>query len=125
MALRLIKILPPNGYNDPESLINEDDIIDSWIDRSEGNRTVINLLAEVELTEKILGDLESKFSGQKDYRIILLPISASLPSQADEKKEKGKTKNEEKDDERVHRISRDELYEEIKTMLIFPGFILY
>lgn len=127
MALRLIKILPPNGFDDVESLINEDDIIDSWIDRSEGGRTVINMLAEVELTEKILGDLETKFTGKEDYRIVLLPISATLPALSDDEDEeenRDKTADEEKDDERVHRISRDELYEEIKNNVDFSWVYL-
>jgi len=128
MALRLIKILPPNGYNDLESLISEDDIIDSWIDRSEGGRTVINLLAEVEFTEKILGDLETIFSGKDDYRIVLLPISATLPSLSDEEEneeeDKDNTTDEEKEDERVHRISREELYEEVKNTVDFSWVYL-
>lgn len=123
MALRLIKILPPRGFNDLTSLINEDDILDSWIDKSEGDKTVINLLADVELTEKILGDLETKFTGQEDYRIVLLPISATLPSRKDEESE-DKTADEEKDDERVHRISREELYEEIKKVVDFSWVYL-
>ncbi|MDZ7806578.1 MAG: hypothetical protein U5K71_05645 [Gracilimonas sp.] len=87
MALRLIKILPPDGFDDLKSLINEDDIVDSWVDKSEGGKTVINLLADVELTEKILNDLETKFTGRDDYRIVLLPISATLPSQDNEEKD--------------------------------------
>ncbi len=121
MALRLIKILPPNGYGDLKSLINEEDIVDSWIDKSEGDRTVINLLADVELTEKILGDLETKFTGYEDYRIVLLPISATLPAQKEEEndnEEQSADRNEKKKEEkRVLRISRDELYEEIKKIV--------
>lgn len=130
MALRLIKILPPNGFGDPKSLINEDDIVDSWIDRSESedDRTVVNLLAEVELTEKILGEIESRFSGQDDYRVILLPISATLPSQTDEDENeedpKGQKAEKEEDDERVSRISREELYEEIKKVVDFSWVYL-
>ncbi len=128
MALRLIKILPPNGYDDLNRLINEDDIVASWIDKSEGGKTVINLLADVELTEKILSDLETTFTGQEDYRIVLLPISATLPSQTkeEENKEKNKAKKtgKKEDDERVHRISREELYEEIKKVVDFSWVYL-
>lgn len=128
MALRLIKILPPNGYGDLKSLINEDDIVDSWIDKSEGDRTVINLLADVELTEKILGDLETKFTGYEDYRIVLLPISATLPAQKVEEENEEEQSidrdGKEKDEKRVHRISRDELYEEIKKVVDFSWVYL-
>lgn len=128
MALRLIKILPPNGYGDLKSLINEDDIVDSWIDKSEGDRTVINLLADVELTEKILGELETKFTGYEDYRIVLLPISATLPVQKVEEENEDEQSidrdGKEKDEKRVHRISRDELYEEIKKVVDFSWVYL-
>lgn len=128
MALRLIKILPPNGYGDLKSLINEDDIVDSWIDKSEGDRTVINLLADVELTEKILGELETKFTGYEDYRIVLLPISATLPAQKVEEENEEEQSidrdGNEKDKKRVHRISRDELYEEIKKVVDFSWVYL-
>ncbi|MEX0845499.1 MAG: TIGR00341 family protein [Balneolaceae bacterium] len=125
MALRLIKILPPNGFKDIKSLINEDDIIDSWIDKSEGDKTVINLLADVELTEKILGELETKFSGKEDYRILLLPISATLPAQSeDEDKNQNESADKAKDDDRVHRISREELYEEINKISDFSWVYL-
>ena len=128
MALRLIKILPPDGYDNPESLIEEEDVIDSWIDTSEGGRTVINLLAEVELTEKILGNLETRFSGQQDYRIVLIPISATLPAQDNDEEDvnklKDKSTDEDEDDERVPRISRDELYEEINNNVDFSWVYL-
>ncbi|MEX0944370.1 MAG: TIGR00341 family protein [Balneolaceae bacterium] len=131
MALRLIKILPPAGYKDIENLINEDHIIDFWIDKSEGDRTVINLLADVELTEKILHELEDNFSGKDDYRIVLLPISATLPSQTDDddnedekKKNQDELADKEKADNRVHRISREELYEEIKKVSDFSWVYL-
>ncbi|MDR9418538.1 TIGR00341 family protein [Gracilimonas sp.] len=127
MALRLIKILPPKDFEDIKSLINEDDILDSWVDKSEGNKTVVNLLAEVELTEKILNDLETKFTGKDDFRIVLLPISATLPSKNDDEEteeSKSQSKDEEEDDERVHRISREELYEEIKKVVDFSWVYL-
>jgi uncharacterized hydrophobic protein (TIGR00341 family) len=128
MALRLIKILPPDNYDDLKSLIDKDDIVDFWIDKSEGDRTVINLLADVELTEKILGNLESKLTDTGDYRIVLLPISATIPSQYDEQENEEENKYEiaenEKDDERVSRISRDELYQEIKNISDFSWVYL-
>ena len=118
MALRLIKILPPEGFADFESLISEEHVLDSWIDKSEdGGKTSINLLADVGLTEKILGDLETKFSGKDDYRVILLPISATLPSQPDEEEEEKSSDKE--NNEKIHRISRDELYEEINKIFFF------
>jgi uncharacterized hydrophobic protein (TIGR00341 family) len=127
MALRLIKILPPRDFKNHERLINKEDLVDSWIEESESERTSVNLLADVELTEKILNDLDQAFTGKDDYRIILLPVSATIPQQevkendkkeVDEDKEKREKKN------RVKRISREELYEEINKVVDFSWVFL-
>ncbi|MDX1591875.1 MAG: TIGR00341 family protein [Balneolaceae bacterium] len=134
MALRLIQILPPSDFTNHESLIDQDVVLDSWIEHEEEGRTKINLLADVELTENILNKLEEQFSSEEDYRIILMPVSATLPSHVPEEDEeeedddKEKEKNgipgsepdeddEDDDDKRVKRISREELYEEIKKVV--------
>lgn len=126
MALRLIQILPPSDFKDHESLIDHDVVVDSWIEREEKGRTTINLLADVELTENILNKLDQQFSTDEDYRIILLPVSATLPSYVPDEEEDdedgeqiqrnlpGDEEEETEDDKRVKRISREELYEEIK-----------
>jgi uncharacterized hydrophobic protein (TIGR00341 family) len=121
MALRLIKILPPPEFRDHESLMNRDVVLDSWIENEEDGRTIINLLADVELTETILNELDQKFSSSDNYRVILLPVSATLPSHTpDEDEESDKDDGSKKADDsekRVKRISREELYEEIKKVV--------
>jgi uncharacterized hydrophobic protein (TIGR00341 family) len=124
MALRLIQILPPPDFKDHESLIDHDVVLDSWIEHEEDGRTKVNLLADVELTENILNELDQQFTTKEDYRIILLPVSATLPShvpeeeEEDENEQKLTGKDQDKDEEkRVKRISREELYEEIKKVV--------
>lgn len=118
MALRLIKILPPKNTEDVQQLFDEEDVIDYWIEQTDSGQKSITLLADVELTEKILDDLDAKFEGSDDYRIVLLPVAATIPkyeveeAEDDEEKEKNK-----KDDNRVKRISREELYEDIKEVV--------
>lgn len=126
MALRLIQILPPSDFKDHESLIDHDVVVDYWIEHEEKGRTTINLLADVELTENILNKLDQQFSTDEDYRIILLPVSATLPSYVPDEEEDdedgeqiqrnlpGDEEEETEEDKRVKRISREELYEEIK-----------
>lgn len=118
MALRLIKVLAPKNFKNHQDLINKDDLVDSWIEETESGQKSISLLADVELTEKILNDLDQAFTGNDDYRIILLPVSATIPKheveEPDTEQEKEKSKEK---DERVKRISREELYEEIKQVV--------
>lgn len=73
MALRLIKILPPKGFEQVEDIVNDDDIIEYWVEKTDSDHISISILADVELTEKILSDIEDHFTGKSDYRIILLP----------------------------------------------------
>lgn len=126
MALRLIKILPPKGFEHVEDIVNEDDIIDYWVEKTDSDHISISILADVELTEKILGDIEDQFTGKSDYRIILLPVSATIPKHQDDKPDKDNGKHGEKDesDGRVKRISREELYEEIKEIVDFSWVYL-
>jgi uncharacterized hydrophobic protein (TIGR00341 family) len=123
MALRLIQIITPEGFDPVDEIINEEDVIEQWIDDSISGRTTVHILADVELTEKILEDIDNKLGHRDDYRVILLPVSATIPRQEqeeddeDENKEE-KTKDEQESEEkRVKRISRDELYEEIKAVV--------
>jgi len=121
LALRLINIIPPKGFDRIEDMLDEDDIVDHWIEKTESNHISISVLADVELTEKILGDISDKFGDNTDFRVVLLPVAATLPkhevedSDEDEKKSEGK----EEPDGRVKRISRDELYEDIKEVVDF------
>lgn len=119
MALRLIKILPPKGFDRINDIVDEDDIIDHWIEKTDSDHITISILADVELTEKILGDIANKFNNKDDYRIILLPVAATLPKyevENSEEDEKANSKDDEPDG-RVKRISREELYEDIKEIV--------
>ena len=118
MALRLIKILPPKNTEDLEQLFDDDNVVDYWIEQTDTGQKSITLLADVELTEKILNDLDSKFSGSDDFRIVLLPVAATIPKHEVEDVEKEEEDGEaKKDDNRVKRISREELYEDIKEVV--------
>lgn len=126
MALRLIKILPPKGFDRINDIVDEDDIIDHWIEKTDSDHITISILADVELTEKILGDIADKFSNKDDYRIILLPVAATLPKYEVEKTDEDvkTTSKDEEPDGRVKRISREELYEDIKEIVDFSWVYL-
>lgn len=126
MALRLIKILPPKGFERVGDIVNEDDIIDHWVEKTDSDHISISILADVELTEKILGDIEDCFEGKSDYRIILMPVSATIPKhEVDDPEEDPKTSGVKSEpDGRVKRISREELYEEIKEIVDFSWVYL-
>lgn len=117
MALRLIKILPPENTQNLQELIDEDNVVDYWIEGVDSDKKSICLLVDVELTEKILNDLDSKFTGRDDYRIVLLPVAATIPKHEVEVSESDEDQAQKKEDSRVKRISREELYEDIKEVV--------
>lgn len=126
MALRLIQILPPKGFDRIDDIVDIDDIIDHWIEKTDADHISISILADVELTEKILGDITDKFGENADYRIILLPVAATLPKHVveDSDEEEKTTGKKDESDGRVKRISRDELYEDIKEVVDFSWVYL-
>lgn len=117
MALRLIKIIPPEGFSEPESLFDEDNVLDWWTEESRDGKSTINLLADVELTESILQSVDKRFTSSDKYRIILLPVSATIPTYEPDEDEEDEKPSEQESDERVKRISREELYEDIKEVV--------
>jgi len=124
MALRLIQIITPEDCESVDGIIDEDDIIDKWIDDSVSGRTTLHILADVELTEKILKDIDDHLGHRDDYRVILLPVAATIPKQEDEDEDEEEEeeqnddkKEEDQEEKRVKRISRDELYEEVKAVV--------
>ncbi len=119
MALRLIQIITPENFDPVDGIIDEEDVIEQWIDDSVSGRTTIHILADVELTEKILEDIDKSLGHRDDYRVILLPVSATIPRQEpkEEKEEEKKESKPDGEEKRVKRISRDELYEEIKQVV--------
>ena len=117
----MIKIIAPLDSGNLEGIVDSEDVIDSWFDQLENGRNTLNILADVELTEKILNDIDKNFGKTEDYRVILTPVSATLPKQPVEEEKEDEEKepvdSKEENDGRVSRISKDELYEEIKQVV--------
>lgn len=120
MALRLIQIIGPPESESLEGIIDDADYIDCWSDQLASGRTTFSVLADVELTEKILKDIDSHFGNRDDFRVVLTPVSATMPKLPIDEKKEGESKTiagVQKEDPRVTRISKEELYEEIKQIV--------
>lgn len=123
MSLRLIELVisAEKGKELVDSL-KDHKTIDIWRDSIDEDRAFFRILVPTEHSETILDFLEKRFSGTGYFRIILLPVEASIPRPEPgeiEKKENGKTTREKKNVSRYIRISREELYSDIeKTVRI-------
>jgi uncharacterized hydrophobic protein (TIGR00341 family) len=119
MALRLIEVVFPSNQKDQlQNLLKDHRILDSWQQELSEGKIIVRFLLETEETGAILDLLEKHFSlvGTGDFRIILLPVEASIPRPQPEESppEHREPRPEEKAEKKKARISREELYADIQ-----------
>jgi uncharacterized hydrophobic protein (TIGR00341 family) len=120
MVLRLIEVLLPEGIGDRvKEIIKDKTDLGIWQERVSDARIASRILVRSEKTEGLLDLLESNFSTVEGFRVILLPVEATLPrpeqpEQAPLKQTEAAGKKEEGEKER---ISREELYQGIEESI--------
>lgn len=117
MSLRLIEIILPETENVERlrELLQDHPIIEIWEDMISGDRIIIKILIKADQSEVVLDLLEKRFSKAEHFRIMLLPVEASIPRPDKPKKEEdgselGENNNGNEQSSNVGRISREELY---------------
>lgn len=130
MALRLIEITIPESERPGFLKLKEDPAIEFWQEDKIKIGSLFRVLIQAESTEKIMDELEKKFSYVKDFRVILLSVDATLPRpeiKEDEKKElltPEEIKNKKEKEKTAFRISREELYTEISDNIKFNSIFI-
>jgi uncharacterized hydrophobic protein (TIGR00341 family) len=118
MSLRLIEIFLPVGYSNViKDAIAELDVLDVWQETVEGDRAHMKMLVSTGDTEYVLDLLEKSYSHMEGFRIILLPVEASIPRPKTEEKNHDEIKNVPSGKSivsRLIRVSREELYADIE-----------
>ena len=122
MALRFIQIfIPENTGKDITNLLEGHELLGTWRDAAVEGRIVLNLLVPAEETEPIMDRFEQTFSGMPGFRVVLLPVEATLPRpQASDDQVPNSDKIEEDAKIAVKeagRVSREELYDDIVETL--------
>lgn len=116
MSLRLIEVVVPDeDLSGLAELLEKQDVADIWVDTS-GNSGSARILVPADRSETVMDFLQQRYGYHPRFRLLLLPIEATLPRLTEEKpaaspvspppKEEGETK-------RPKRISREELYQDI------------
>jgi uncharacterized hydrophobic protein (TIGR00341 family) len=115
MLLRLIEmVLPENQVAEARELLQEQPLVDVWYDQLSETQVLIKILVEVENTEALLDLLEKYFSVVEGFRLIMLPVAASIPRvEAEKKAPAEETLSPEEKQRQAERISREELYTQI------------
>jgi len=115
MALRLIEIvLPDEASQGVQGLLKEQKLLGTWSEKLSEEQTLVKILLLAEKTEEVLDLLEKNFSMIKGFRIIILPVEASIPRPTEDKPSKQEEPEpEQPPDGKAVRISREELYSDI------------
>ncbi|UCE40841.1 MAG: TIGR00341 family protein [Candidatus Aminicenantes bacterium] len=118
MSLRLVELVLPEGYHNVlREALQKVDILDFWEKTLDDARLHVKILVPTEHTENVLDLMEKRFSHMEGFRIILLPVEATIPRPT--KGEKTHTENRATPlakhvISRWIRVSREELYSDIE-----------
>jgi uncharacterized hydrophobic protein (TIGR00341 family) len=117
MPLRLMEVfIPAAGDYKVTDLIDNEKVMSFWLDRSSESGSLMKMVLSAEQTEKVLDLLEQKYGGMEGFRVVLLPIEATIPRIKEMKPEEADTnggEDKEEVEKEALRISREELYSDI------------
>jgi uncharacterized hydrophobic protein (TIGR00341 family) len=130
MAYRLIVAIIPHGIGENvDELLQRYDVLSMWRSDLPDNQLILNILIRREKTEAILNLLQKHFAGMEGFRVILMPVEASIPIPEtpvrilpEEEEEEGDTFILEDlvdrlgSKELVDRLSRQEIYTDISDI---------
>jgi uncharacterized hydrophobic protein (TIGR00341 family) len=129
MALRLVEVfLPAEEKSRLDEILKDQQTLGSWQEGSSEGKTLIKILLPTERTGEVLDRLEKHFTTVEGFRIILLPVEASIPRLQEEEKpaEPQEARPEEKPEKKIGGISREELYADIqKTSKLSWVFVVF
>ncbi|TWU42490.1 TIGR00341 family protein [Novipirellula artificiosorum] len=110
MALRLIEIVIPSGsVDDLFDQCDDEHILDRWAQPIGDDTSLIRMLVNAEKTEALMDPLQDHFSSLQPFRVMLLPVEATLPRP----KPVESTKRSNGEGNSPERIGREELYADI------------
>lgn len=116
MPLRLLEVYVPSSEN--LSWINEQveklDVHAVWTESEVDNQHTVKILVSSEESGELMDIIQKRFSSNDNFRMILLPVEATVPRVESDKK---KTENKEEKPKKIKSlsISREELYSDITS----------
>ncbi|HCO4739785.1 TIGR00341 family protein [Legionella pneumophila] len=113
MALRLIEmVVQKKDAEDIRNLIKEHKVLEHRSLQLSNDEVLIRILLDAAQNESVLDILEKNYSKTDGNRIVILPVEATLPRDTEDSAEVTEQKAPDK-------ISREELYEDIKNLARF------
>ncbi len=90
MALRLIEIALPENEKHKLEELKDDTSIELWQEDSINSGLLVRILIPAENTEGLMDQLEKKFNHVEGFRVVMLPVEATLPRPEPKPEEKDK-----------------------------------
>ena len=123
MTLRLIEmVVPEPAGGELQKLLAEQSVLEVREFGLRGGEVMVRILLEAGKSEAVLDILEKQYAGKEDFRIVILPVEATLPrvevAEPDAPAEPPSGKNP-PEKTTPERISRHELYEDISDAARF------
>ncbi|NPA94055.1 MAG: TIGR00341 family protein [Thermodesulfobacteria bacterium] len=127
MSLRLVEIFHQKGNpDDLKFLLQDVPIYEFWVDTLPNGRINVRLLLSARDVDKVIDVFKSFFKDQDHYRIVVLPVDASVPRVKEEHQEETAGNGDEDEDEKTPTdgIGIEELYQKISpSALLTKQFV--
>jgi uncharacterized hydrophobic protein (TIGR00341 family) len=118
MPLRLIEmVLPEPQIKIAQELLQDRPVVDVWYDRLSDTQTLVKILVSTEATEPLIDLFDQHFSIETGFRLILLPVAATVPrvEEAQQKPPEAEKEKPQPEEKSPARVSREELYTQISA----------
>ena len=128
MALRLIELYLPISVDIPKlrEQLAEYPVLAMWEDRKSETINQLKIMIDSGDSGSVLDYLEKRFSSVKGFRIVLLPVEATLPRIEVKKAKPPENNGEKKREYKIGKgISREELYNDISQSAGISGFFIF
>ena len=117
MALRLVELILPEDHTKyVQDLLKDCQAEGIWYETLMEDKIITRILLPAEKTEELIDLFEKHFSIVDGFRVILLPVEASIPRQEQEEvksSDYAEIPAEETPASNIGRISREELYHDV------------
>ncbi|QDY68423.1 TIGR00341 family protein [Qingshengfaniella alkalisoli] len=115
MAERLIIVSAPHKFRDSiVDLHDHEGVVECHTYRTdEDEHDAVHLLVSADMRQELLDKLQDILSGNEDWRLIIMPVEASVPRPEEEDAGDKEEENEEKRKQAKAVESREELYEKV------------
>ena len=128
MALRLIELYLPSSVDIPKlrEQLAEFPVLAMWEDEKSETINQLKIMIDSGDSGSVLDYLEKRFLSVKGFRIVLLPVEATLPRIEAKKSKPSETGKEKKREFKIGKgLSREELYNDISQSAGISGFFLF